>query len=120
MSYTPNTVVISGYRVLRKLWRIGFDYCENNYQADPNIPEDWEDLFIDMDYNYHNANETFFGAIIHKSSADSPTAEFDLILADSNTISSIIETFHYIFDKIYENEKIPLPTYSKYLGVKWY
>ena len=119
MSWTPEAVVISGYRVPRDIWREGFEFCEEHWNTDSNIPEDWEDYFIDMDGPGGNDNETFFGSIIYTVPEDGRTKEFDTILADCRTITKVSEAFEHIFRHLYEVSGYPYPSYNKYLGVRW-
>jgi hypothetical protein len=44
MSWTPEAVMIRGFKVPRNIWNEGMDKCEET-----NCVEDWEDYFIDMD-----------------------------------------------------------------------
>ena len=123
MSWTPEAVVISGYKVPRELWCEGFELCEKMDNScaehDAKIPEDWEDYFIDMDAPGGDENETFFGSIIYTVPEDGRTKEFNTILADAKTINTVQDAFHYIFNHLYMVKGWPLPTYGKYLGCRW-
>lgn len=119
MSWTPEAVVISGYRVPREIWRMGFEYCEDYCGKNDKIPDDWEDYFVDMDGPGGNDDETFFGSIIYTVPEDCHTREFDTILADFTTIDKVQNAFHAIFDNFYAMKGYPLPSYNKYLGCRW-
>lgn len=119
MSWTPEAVVISGYRVPRNIWREGFEYCEEYCDKNDKIPEDWEDYFVDMDAPGDSSDETFFGSIIYTVPEDGRTKEFDTILADFNTIDKVQNAFHAIFDHLYVVKGWPVPQYNKYLGCRW-
>lgn len=119
MSWTPEAVVISGYRVPREIWQAGFEFCEDNWKNNPIIPDDWEDFFIDMDGPGGDNNETFFGSIIYTVPEDGRTKEFDTILADFSTIDKVQNAFHTIFDLLYVIKGWPVPQYNKYLGCRW-
>ena len=119
MSWTPEAVVISGYRVPRNIWREGFEYCEEHCDKNDKIPEDWEDYFVDMDAPGGNESETFFGSIIYTVPEDGYTKEFDTILANFSTIDNVQNAFHAIFDHLYMVKGWPLPQYNKYLGCRW-
>lgn len=123
MSWTPEAIVISGYKVPREIWCEGFEFCESldskeNKNEFP-IPEDWEDYFIDMDAPGGDDTETFFGSIIYTVPEDGHTKEFDTILANFNTIDTVQTAFHKIFDHLYMMRGWPLPQYNKYLGCRW-
>lgn len=113
MSWLPEAVVISGYKISREFWKQGFEYCE-----DHDILDLWEDFFIDMD-PMRDSSETFFGAIIYKVDEYTPAQEFETIVADASTIHSIQDGFEKIFRPIYRENGIPIPLYGKYLGIRW-
>ena len=117
MSWTPEAVVLCGYRVSRDIWQKGFEYCEDNCESNPAIPEDWEDYFIDMDNPGGNESETFFGSIIYTVPEDGYTVEFDSIFTHYETIIKVQSAFKAIFSRFYKDA--PLPSYRKYLGCRW-
>ena len=119
MSWTPEAVVVSGYRIPREIWCEGFEFCEKHWKTDSNIPEDWEDFFIDMDGPGGDNNETFFGSIIYTVPEDGRTKEFDTILVDRHTVETVQNAFTTIFYFIYMHKGWPLPSYNKYLGCRW-
>ena len=119
MSWDPEVIVISGYRLPAEIWKKAMLYCEQ-HQNDPeaHIPEDWEDYFINMDY-IHETHDVYFGAIIHSITEGTPTIEFDTILADFNTIHRVQDAFFNICYPIYMQKGFPLPFYNKYIGMRW-
>lgn len=119
MSWTPEAVVVVGYRIPHNLWRKGFEYCEDHCDdADTKIPEDWEDYFIGLD-PIRDGGDTFFGQIIYTVPEDGLAKEFDTILADATTIRSIQKSFETIFHDFYVMTGFPLPSFNKYLGIRW-
>lgn len=58
MSWTPETVIIRGFKIPRDIWNEGINKCEET-----NCLEDWEDYFIDMD-PVSGKGDTFFGEIV--------------------------------------------------------
>ena len=119
MSWQPEAVVISGYRVPREIWNEVFEFCDTHWQTDPDIPEDWEDMFIDMDQPGGDNHETFFGVILYNISDNDHTREFDTILANYETVEKVQDAFHKLFRHVYTVKGFPYPSYNKYIGVRW-
>lgn len=118
MSYTPEAIVVSGYRLPREIFNLGMELCEEHWEIFEKDISGWEDFFIDMDLACCNG-DTFFGSIIYTVPEDGRTKEFDTITADYNTIKTVQEKFHAIFDHIYKVKGWPMPSYNKYLGIRW-
>ncbi len=111
MSWTPEAIIISGYRVPRNIWQEGFKYCEDNCGKNDKIPKDWEDYFIDMDAPGSNESETFFGSIIYTVPEDGPTKELSSIPTNFHALETQ-NAFHEIF-KNYSS------VYNHYIGCRW-
>jgi len=118
MSYTSETIVISGYKLPYEIWKKGFKYCEKHCETDINIPANWGDMFINMN-PICNHGEVFFGWVIYTVPEDGTTKEFDTILADLPVITHVQWYFDHIFRHIYEQKGFPLPTYNKFIGMRY-
>lgn len=111
MSWTAETVIISGYKVPRDIWQ---EVKNNDWEI-------YEDYFIDLTPHYFDSDNTFFGSIIKTIDEDdfSPYAEYDSILSNERTIVAVRNAFETIFTSIYTEKGLPLPKYSKYVGIRY-
>lgn len=114
MSWTPETIIVSGYRVSRDASASAFEEYEKRYD-DSSI----EDFFIDYDPITNN-NEIFFGTIIETISEDSLPVSFDSIIAPISTIENTKNWFHVLFDDYYSaHPEEEIPKYGKWIAVRW-
>ena len=58
MSWTPEAVMIRGFKIPRNIWNEGIIKCEET-----DCVKDWEDYFIDMD-PISGKGDTLFGEIV--------------------------------------------------------
>ena len=113
MSWTAETVIISGYKVPAEFW---------NEVKNTNVEwEDYEDYFIDLTPHYFNSDNTFFGAIIDNFSDDDdkPYREENSVFTNEKTIVAVRDAFEHFFYNIYKERNLPLPKYSKYYGIRY-
>lgn len=112
MSWTPEAVMIRGFKIPRDIWNEGMDKCEET-----NCLEDWEDYFIDMD-PVCGKGDTFFGEII-------ATIEEGTAKSCNNTNFSLKDIFELtnkytkIFKEIYANRNLLFPLPDTYVGVRY-
>ena len=119
MSIESTAIIVSGYKIPRDIWQKGFEFCEAHWQDKTyKIPEDWEDMFIDMDC-ISGKGDTFFGSIIYTVSDTEETKEIDSIITHADTILHILDSFEIIFTPICKEYKCPFPKFGKYLGLRW-
>ena len=64
MSIEYKSAIIYGCKVEQNLWHELWNYCDNHWEEeDDEIPEDWEDFFIETN-QWGTASEYFFGIIV--------------------------------------------------------
>lgn len=115
MSWTPEAVMIRGFKIPRDIWNEGMDKCEET-----NCLEDWEDHFIDMD-PISGKGDTFFGEIV--TTIEEGTAKS---YNEANTdfswekFSRLKNKYYAIFEKIYADHNLYFPRcYNAYVGVRY-
>lgn len=115
MSWTPETVIIRGFKIPRDIWNEGMDKCEET-----NCLEDWEDYFIDMD-PVCGRGDTFFGEIA--MTVEEGTAKsYNEANADFSweKFSKLKNQYYAIFEKIYADHNLYFPrSCNAYVGVRY-
>jgi hypothetical protein len=110
MSWTPEVIVVAGYKVSQDAWCKAFDKLFNS--DNDNLPSEWEDLFICGDPVSDNPNTYFFGKIILSMDDHTDPIALSAILASYSVIKEVCEAYVALF------EGKP-PTFEKWLLTRW-
>lgn len=113
MSWTPETVIIRGFKIPRDIWNEGMDKCEET-----NCIEDWKDYFIDIDPAC-GKGDTFFGEIITTIEEGTARSCHDTDFSWKNFFE-LTNKYYAIFEKIYADHNLYFPLYcDTYVGVRY-
>lgn len=114
MSWTPEAVMIRGFKIPRDIWNEGMDKCEET-----NCLEDWEDYFIDMD-PVCGQGDTLFGEIITTIEEGTARNCNDTTNFSWEKFSRLINKYYDIFEKIYADHNLYFPCgCNTYVGVRY-
>lgn len=111
MSWTPEAIVVRGYKIPSNIW--------DEFSKNPSKDEEYYEDYLINTNPITGKGDLFFGIIIHSVEEDIPFKEIDQLFIEDNKEYRMKVRFHLLFDHIYDKMNMERPTCKTYIGSRY-